>query len=139
MFATLSASFGRIILWLNHIIQILGWLQPLLGVRTFRSFTVLFFHFFKIYVHVSTIMILSFQTDRSGQPVWTQIILRSGLIRVYSVCHSICIFLTHFTVSVVKPLFSNFTIITVIFLSFRTGGSGQTVQTQIRLLLEGAV
>ena len=37
----------------------------------------------------STIMVLSFWTDMSGQTVQTQI--RSSLISVYTVCHSICI------------------------------------------------
>ena len=35
---------------------------------------------------------------------------RSSLIRVYTVCHSICIFWTHY--SMVKPLCSNFKVIT---------------------------
>ena len=39
-----------------------------------------------------TVMILSFWTDRSGQTVQTQIRLRSSLIRVYTVCNSVCIF-----------------------------------------------
>ena len=39
-----------------------------------------------------------FRTDRPGQTVQTQ----SSLIRVYTVCNSLCIFWTHF--SKVKPL-----------------------------------
>ena len=39
-----------------------------------------------------TVMILSFRTDRPGQTVQTQIRL---LIRVYTVCHSVCIVWTH--------------------------------------------
>ena len=39
---------------------------------------------------VSTVMILSFRTDRSGQTVQTQIRL---LISIYTVCHSVCILL----------------------------------------------
>ena len=38
-------------------------------------------------------MILSFRTDRSGQSVQSQI--RLLLIRVYTVCHSVCIFWMH--------------------------------------------
>ena len=48
-------------------------------------------------------MFLSFQTDMSGQTVQTQIRLLSGssLIRVYTVCHSVCIVWTHY--SMVEP------------------------------------
>ena len=40
-----------------------------------------------------TVMTLSFWTDRSGQTVQTQIrlLLESSLIRVFTVCYSICI------------------------------------------------
>ena len=48
--------------------------------------------------HSITVMILSFRTDRSGQ------IRQSSLIRVYTVCHSVCIFWTHS--SVIKPFCS---------------------------------
>ena len=53
-------------------------------------------------------MFLSFGTNRSGQTVQTQIrlLLENSLIRVYTVCHSICSLLMHFTM--VKPLCSNF-------------------------------
>ena len=53
-----------------------------------------------------TIMILSFRTDRSGQTVQIQIRL---LIRVYTVCNSICIFLMHY--SMAKSPCSNFRVI----------------------------
>ena len=56
--------------------------------------------------HKSTIMILSFRTDRSMQIVQTQ-------IRVYTVCHSVCSFRTHYTK--VKPLCSTFRVITANF------------------------
>ena len=50
-----------------------------------------------------TVMILNFRTDRSEQTVPTQIRLllqeRSSLIRVYTVCHSVCIFKTHYPVA----------------------------------------
>ena len=55
-----------------------------------------------------TVMILSFRTDMPWQTVQTQI--RSSLIRVYTVCHSICIVWTHY--SMVEPLSSNFRVIT---------------------------
>ena len=45
-----------------------------------------------------TILFLSFRTDMLGQPVQIQIRLqRSSLIRVYSVCHSVCIVWTHYS------------------------------------------
>ena len=54
-----------------------------------------------------TVMILSFRTDMSGQTVQTQIRL---LLRVYTVCHSVCIVRTHN--SMVEPHSSNFRVIT---------------------------
>ena len=62
---------------------------------------------------LSTVIFLSFRTDRSGQTVQTQIRLllsRSSLIRVYTVCHSVCIVWTHY--SMVEPHRSNFRSIT---------------------------
>ena len=68
-----------------------------------------------------TVMILSFRTDMPGQTVQTQIRLlleeRSSLIRVYTVCHSVCIAWTHY--SMVKPHSSNFRVITTNFLGVR--------------------
>ena len=60
-----------------------------------------------------TVMILSFQTDRSGQTVQTQI----NLIRVYTVCNSGCIFCVHY--SLVKPSCSNFRVIAANFWGVR--------------------
>ena len=61
-------------------------------------------------------MILSFRADRSGQnsadPVQT-----APKIRVYTVCHSVCIFWTHY--SRVKPLYSDFRVITTYFSDVR--------------------
>ena len=58
----------------------------------------------------TTVIFLSFRTDRSGQTVQTQIRLlleeRSSLIRVYTVCHSVCIVWTHY--SMVEPHSSDF-------------------------------
>ena len=54
----------------------------------------------------TTIMILSFRTDMPGQTVQTQ----SSLIRVYTVCHSVCIIWTHD--SMVEPHGSNFRVLT---------------------------
>ena len=62
----------------------------------------------------NTVMILSFRTDMPGQTVQTQ---RSSLIRVYTVCHSVCIVWTHY--SMVKPHSSNFRVITRNFLGVR--------------------
>ena len=43
----------------------------------------------------TTVMILSFRTDRSGETVQTRIRL---LLEVYTVCHSVCIFWMHYSV-----------------------------------------
>ena len=69
----------------------------------------------------NTVMFLSFQTDRSWQTVQTQIRLLEeqsdqglhSLIRVYTVCHSICIVWTHY--SMVEPHGSNFRVISTNF------------------------
>ena len=58
-------------------------------------------------------MILSFRTDRSGQTVQTQ----SSVIRVYTVCNSLCTFWTHY--STVNPRCSNFRVITANFSGVR--------------------
>ena len=63
---------------------------------------------------MTTVMILSFRTDMPGQTVQTQIRL---LIRVYTVCYSVCIVLTHY--SMVKPHSSNFGVITTNFFGVR--------------------
>ena len=55
-----------------------------------------------------TVMILSFHTDIPGQTGQTQI---SSLIRVYTVCHSICIIWTHY--SMVEPHSSDFRVISI--------------------------
>ena len=65
----------------------------------------------------TTLIFLSFRTDRSGQTVQTQIRLRSSLVRVYTVCHSVCIVWTHY--SMVEPHSSNFRVITTKFLGVR--------------------
>ena len=62
----------------------------------------------------TTVMILSFRTDMPGQTVQTQI---SSVIRVYTVCHSVCIVWTHY--SMVEPHSSNFRMITTNFLGVR--------------------
>ena len=68
-----------------------------------------------VFCFLSTVMILSFWTDRPGQTVQTQIrlLLRSSLIRVDPVCNSICIFWMHY--SKVKPSCSTFRVITANF------------------------
>ena len=60
----------------------------------------------------STVMILSIRTDMPGQTVQ-----RSSLIRVYTVCHSVCIVWTHY--STVEPHSSNFRVITTTILVVR--------------------
>ena len=55
---------------------------------------------------VSTVMFPSFQTDRSGQTVQTQ-------IRVYTVCNSLCIFWMHYSKDM--PSCSTFRVITINF------------------------
>ena len=60
----------------------------------------------------NTVMMLSFRTDRSGQTVQ-----RSSLIRVYTVCYSLCIFWTRY--SMVEPHYTNFRVITTKFLGVR--------------------
>ena len=57
---------------------------------------------------------------------------QSSLLRVCTVCHSICIFWTQL-LYMVEPRCLNFS---VMILTFRTDRPGQTVQTQIRLLLQ---
>ena len=59
---------------------------------------------------MNTVMILSFRTDRSEQTVQTQ-------IRVYTVCHSICIIWAPY--SMVEPPSSNFRVITTNVLGVR--------------------
>ena len=60
-------------------------------------------------------MILSFRTDMPGQTVQTQITLL--LIRAHTVCHSICIVWTYY--SMVEPHSSNFRVITTNILGVR--------------------
>ena len=63
---------------------------------------------------LSTVMFLSFWTDRSGQIVQTQIrSYRSSLIRVYTVCNSLCIIWMHYSKE--KPSCSTFRVITANF------------------------
>ena len=62
-----------------------------------------------------TVMVLSFRADKSLQTLQTQIrlLLESSLIRVYTVCNSLCIFWMHF--SMVKPPCSKFRVLQQIF------------------------
>ena len=57
------------------------------------------------------VLFLSFQADRPGQTVQTQI--RLILIRVYTVCNSLCIFWMHYSKE--KPSCSTFRVIIAIF------------------------
>ena len=58
-------------------------------------------------MYLDTVMILSFWTDRSWQTMQPE---QSSLLRVYTVCNSVCIFWMHY--SMVKPLCLNFMVIT---------------------------
>ena len=61
----------------------------------------------------NTVLILSFRTGMPGQTVQTQI----RLLRVYTVCHSVCIVWTYY--SMVEPHSSNFRVITTNYLGVR--------------------
>ena len=74
---------------------------------------------------VNTVMILSFRTDRPGQTVQT-------LIRVYTVCHSVCIVWTHY--SMVEPHSSNFRVITTNILGVRIFRKFTVVSAFLRLV-----
>ena len=63
--------------------------------------------------NVPTVMILSFRTDMPGKTVQTQIRHWPSLIRFYTVCHSVCIVWTHY--SMVEPHSWNFRVITTNF------------------------
>ena len=67
------------------------------------------------YCNDLTVMFLSFRTDRSGQTVQTRsdCSYRSSLIRVYTVCHFVCIFWTRY--SMVEHLCLIFRVIAVNF------------------------
>ena len=80
----------------NPICCILNHLQFMIGSSCVSNFAFL-----------NTVMILRFQTDSSGQTVRP----RSNLIRIYTVCHYVCIFWTHYPV--VKWSCSNFRIFRV--------------------------
>ena len=81
-----------------------------------------------VLLSLHAIMILSFRTNRPGQTVQTQ-------IRVYIVCHSVCIIWTH--CSMVKPHSSNFRVITTnclgvrIFRKFMVGQIYQCIEEKI--------
>ena len=69
-------------------------------------------HFLNSYKSVqNTVMFLSFRTDRSGQTLQTQI--RLLLIRVYTVCNSLCIFWMHYSKE--NPSCSTFRMIRINF------------------------
>ena len=94
----------------------------------------LFFLFF-IYIHIvvvgalftPAVMILNFRTDRCGHTVQTQIRLlwpkSYCLIRVFTVCYSICIFSRYH--AMVEPLSLNFRLFTVKLMGVRNLGTLQ--------------
>ena len=75
---------------------------PYIQKESNQSLHCLLFH---LHFGCITVMILSFRTDMPGQTVQTQI----RLIRVYTVCHSVRIVWTHY--SMVEPHRSNFRVI----------------------------
>ena len=66
-------------------------------------------------IYQYNVMILSFQTDMPRQTMQTKI--RLLLIRVYTVCHSVCIIWTHYSME--KPHRSDFRVITTNVLGVR--------------------
>ena len=121
------------------------------SVRNFRIFTVLVHYFFhQIFSPSSQLKVWSYRNYRndpkfSDRYAWANSAdpdqTAPRLIRVYTVCHSVCIVWTHY--SMVEPHSSNFRVITtnfwgvrifrkftVMILSFRMNRSWQTVQTQ---------
>ena len=62
-------------------------------------------------------LLYCFTTYRNDPKFSDRYAYRSSLIRVYTVCHSVCIVLTHY--SMVEPHSSNFRVITTNFLGFR--------------------
>ena len=72
----------------------------------------------KDYIYINVRMILSFWTDRiaANSVDRDQTVRDSSLNRVYTVCSSVSIFRT--SISMIKPLYSNFRIITAIFSCF---------------------
>ena len=64
----------------------------------------------------STVIFLSFRTDRSGQTVQTQF----RLIRVYTVCNSLCVFWMHYSKE--TPSCSTIRVITINFGTFMVTG-----------------
>ena len=66
-----------------------------------------------------TVMIQSFRTDMPGKQCRprSDCSSRSSLIRVYTVCHSICIIWIHY--SMIEPHSSNFRVLTTNFLGVR--------------------
>ena len=91
---------GFVMRWLKcqPVLQYTSLQEPVFPIRNVEKLTIA--------------MILSFRTDRSEQTVQTQIrlLLENRLIRVYTVCHSICSFWTHY--SVLRSPCLNFMVIT---------------------------
>ena len=89
-----------------------GWIRRLVTSHILYTISVTFYRCVARNIRLlDSVMILRFWTDWSLQTVKTQI--RSSLIRVYTVCHCVCIFWTHY--SIVKPCCSNFRMITANF------------------------
>ena len=87
------------------------WQETDFSLNVFQQIHNFYMFKFRIVQHeITTVMFLSFRTDRSGQTVQTQ-------IRLCTVCHSVCIVWTHY--SMVEPHSSNFRVITTNSLGVR--------------------
>ena len=84
-----------------------------LATLLFYAYKLLFDSTFSSLPLMSTVIFLSFRTDRSGQTVQTA----PSLIRVYTVCNSLCIFWMHYSKEM--PSCSTFRVITTNFLGVR--------------------
>ena len=95
----------------------------IIEISLFVTFSVLYLFAHTLVLVYFTVMLLSFRTDMPGQTVQIQIrlsgstLFRSSLIRVYTVCHSVCIVWTHY--SMIQPHSSNFRVISTNFLGVR--------------------
>ena len=84
---------------------------------------------FKVIWYCNLILILSFWKDRSGQtidPDQTARLLKEQSDQVHTVCHSVCIFRTHYLM--IMPPWSSFRMITANFSDFYGSSQGETVE-----------
>ena len=96
--------------WKNSVPTVTDKIQYITSEEKLSWYTCCRFHFIWKYCH--TVMFLSFRTHG----LWANSI-DPDLIRVYTVCHSICTCQTHY--SIAEPPYSNFRMITTNFLGVR--------------------